>query len=181
MINRTRFWSEPTSVPWPFTSHSPRHPGMQYVGGDGQVHAYMTPGEFITATGVPDEYVKIRIDPAATRLAEKMRDGLTNMPYLNIERDPRTGIIRVAGHEGRHRARAAKLLGLSMIPVILVFRAPDNGSKWAEWSDGKVEDYPPVTALLAGKTIVVRPQRYGREFEKGWGFTPLARMKLKLR
>ena len=166
-----RFWVQAGTVPYPFAKDGIKWPGLRHIGGDGQVHVLMTPTQFLTLTGSPPEYVEIMVKPPATKLARKMRDGKTGIPYLNIGVSRRTGNLYVAGHEGRHRTVAAAMLGAKLVPVILNFYAA-NGSKWNEWSRGSISDYAPVKSLWRGDAIRIEPQNYGESFEKSWGKSP---------
>lgn len=63
-------------------------------------------------------------------------DVFDEIPYLRTEKDA-DGVLKVVGHEGRHRARRLKELGYETIPV----RITDRDIRWDQQVDPKSFDY----------------------------------------
>jgi len=67
-------------------------------------------------------------------------DKFETYPQLTID-TMKTGVAKVVGHEGRHRARELKKRGYTTMPV--EFRSVENGNpiRWSEQGDPKNYDY----------------------------------------
>lgn len=90
---------------------------------------WMSPDKFLSlATRLNDnEYDEHNI----ARLIKHIQSGKTLDPlYLKVE-DHGVDRLEVTGHEGRHRAAAAKILGFDKVPVLIY---PYNWPRVPEWT-----------------------------------------------
>ena len=92
----------------------------------------------------PDEFLNLAIDLPENRVdldSEKfIREQIAkgeplDTPYLNFELDDK-GVAKVTGHEGRHRARILKEMGVTEMPVRLKSQGK-NEIRWSEQDDPK--------------------------------------------
>ena len=101
-----------------------------------------------TATTIsPDEFLNLATDLPENRVdldSEKfIREQIAkgeplDTPFLNFELDDK-GVATVTGHEGRHRARILKEMGITEMPVRLKSQGK-NEIRWSEQSDPKNYD-----------------------------------------
>ena len=102
---------------------------------------YMTPDEFLSMAAEGYEKSKETTVKGALKSKEKFKD----VPLLSFEIDE-NGNGKVTSHEGRHRARALKELGIESMPVR--FHSNEGGGKAIRWgsqhegSFDRVESWP---------------------------------------
>lgn len=76
-----------------------------------------------------------KLQAAKSRLAKG--ENYTSIPYLYVDNDG--DVLKVTGHEGRHRALALKAAGYTTMPVQI--RSESNGIRWSEQADPERFDY----------------------------------------
>jgi hypothetical protein len=96
------------------------------------VLVYLTPAEFL-AMAKPGHSAQ-----KAQNVANVLREGLRfdDVPHLNVGYDATSGVARVTGHEGRHRAKALQALGVERLPVLLRTQI-----RWSDQTRPKAFDY----------------------------------------
>ena len=117
----------------------------------------MSPDEFLNlATDLPETEVSKESDKF---IREQIAKGEPlDTPYLNFELDDK-GVAKVTGHEGRHRARILKEMGITEMPVRLKSQGK-NEIRWSEQTDPKNRDrldVPWPTTLAPQKGSSGRP------------------------
>jgi hypothetical protein len=126
--------------------HDRSHPDSQYLykhKAYSQREVYMTPDQFLRLTNTPVDFRESKhfVQGNYADVEEKLRAGkYIDPPYLDIRKLEKDELgygdddygegkggyrWRVSGHEGRHRAFAAKRLGIKKIPVVVFHKDPD--------------------------------------------------------
>ena len=109
----------------------------------------------------PDEFLNLADDLPKNQVRQDSEEFIRNQisqgekldtPYLTFELDDK-GVATVTGHEGRHRARVLKEMGITEMPVSLKSQGK-NSIRWSEQTD--LENYdrldvPWPTTLLPQK------------------------------
>ena len=95
----------------------------------------------------PDEFLNLAKDLPETKvlresekfIREQIAKGeALETPYLTFELDDK-GVAKITGHEGRHRARILKEMGITEMPVRLKSQGK-NEIRWSEQTDPKNRD-----------------------------------------
>ena len=90
---------------------------------------WMDPGKFLyLAHPLPDEHMSLK---SLSNLTNRMEKGLP-LDFLMLKIDPERK--KVIGHEGRHRARVAQVLGIKKVPV-LIWIARDDYPRVPKWGE----------------------------------------------
>jgi hypothetical protein len=97
----------------------------------------MSPDEFLNlATDLPENRVDLDSEKF---IREQIAKGEPlDTPFLNFELNDK-GVATVTGHEGRHRARILKEMGITEMPVRLKSQGK-NEIRWSEQTDPKNRD-----------------------------------------
>lgn len=98
-----------------------------YPGWKGKI-TWMTPDKFLQLAAPLPEPVGGKVE----RLQQHMAGNKALDPLVLLMRTTKGGKLRVYGHEGRHRALAAKKLGITSVPVLI---APYDYPRVPEWTD----------------------------------------------
>lgn len=113
---------------------------------------YMSPVDFLKmAEAGADDY-------KTKRVAEFLQQGqkFTSLPFLSFIHDGQ-GHAKVTGHEGRHRARALRALGVQQMPVLLRSLGSERGQsiRWGSQDNefDRVEVMPTVLHGQDGGSI----------------------------
>ena len=91
-----------------------------------------------------DDFLGMAKNEPATKSKQENVDKLiadgtpfSSIPFLRLEDNVEPGVSKVVGHEGRHRARALKKIGVKEIPVEI----RSDSIRWSEQDDPDNEDY----------------------------------------
>ncbi len=90
----------------------------------------MSPDNFLKIVGNQGEHNNDNAEDFNQSSLEHLRKnmGVTSgqMPNINVELNEKTGLLKVHGHEGRHRAFVAREKGIDKIPVMVATGHSDS-------------------------------------------------------
>lgn len=167
-VPRLWFDQRPDLVPAPFVWPSDRSAGW-CLHPYRTMHLLMNPDEFLEFTSTDPELLRAKskhMQKEYLPIARRMMTGEEPLgfppPYLQIgyEQGAKSPQPHIIGHEGRHRALMAKMLGLPVIPVVLIIRRDPEG--WEHSWDSIEQDYM-VDWLTRGSEPLVYTQDHGPE------------------
>jgi hypothetical protein len=113
-----------------------------------QTLVYMSPDDFLLMAKLGD-------DPGKTALVAKLVKEHTvfnSTPFLSFTHDGK-GLAQVIGHEGRHRVRGLKHIGIKQIPVILNSIASAKGAaiRWGSQQPNSIDKVAVLPTKLRGE------------------------------